>query len=132
MYEKHYNRLKEIALKQKQTYKKLSFLSPFIPVRFLSMDIANTGDNLHWKFSNAAEKYRIKKQQFLNYDLKDNAKLGDHSYKMSAEKFKALPKFRFTPPSLSQIVRENTQNMLFLTLWFVLPLVGLIHSSKKI
>lgn len=130
--EKHYNILNDIATNQNNTYKKLSFLSPFIPVRFLSMDVANTSDNLHWKFSREAEKYRIKKQAFLNNDLKNNSKMGDWSYKMSAKGFKNLPKFNFTPPTLSQILKENTQNMLFLGLWLVLPFIGLIVSSKKI
>ena len=132
IYEKHYTVLNEIAEKQNDTYKQLSFISPFIPVRFLSMDIANTSDRLHWKFTNAAEQYRIEKQKFLNYDLRDNAKLGDRSYKMSAEKFKELPKFVFTPPSLSEILKENTQNLFYLLLWLLLPFTGLIITSKKI
>lgn len=132
IYEKHYNILNEIAINQNDTYKNLSFISPFIPVRFLSMDIANTSDNAHRKFTKAAEEYRIKKQQFLNYDIKDNAKVGDREYKMSAEKFKELPKFSFTPPILSQILKENMQNLLFLVLWLIFPLVGLIITSKKI
>ena len=132
IYEKHYGILKEIAKKQNNTYKNLSCISPFISVRFLSMDIANTSDNLHWKFTEAAEKYRIEKQKYLNYDIKDNAKSGDRNYKMSAEKFKKLPKFNFSPPKLSEILIENTQNMLFLFLWLLLPLLGFIISSKKI
>lgn len=132
IYEKHYNILNEIAVNQNNTYKNLSFISPFIPARFLSMDIANTSDNLHWKFTKAAEKYRIKKQEFLNYDIKDNAKVGEGGYKMSAEKFKKLPKFSFIPPKLSQILKENMQNLVFLLLWLVLPFAGLIITSKKI
>jgi ABC-2 type transport system permease protein len=132
VYEKHYAILNEIAEKQNDTYKQLSFISPFIPVRFLSMDIANTSDRLHWKFTNAAEQYRIEKQKFLNYDLKDNAKLGDRSYKMSAERFKELPKFVFIPPTLTEILKENTQNLSYLLLWLLLPFIGLIVTSKKI
>ncbi len=132
IYEKHYNILNDIALKQNSVYKNLSFISPFIPVRFFSMDIANTSDVLHWKFTKAAEKYRIEKQQFLNYDIKDNSKYGERGYKMSAEKFKKLPKFNFTPPSLSEIIKENTQNIVFLLLWLALPLGGILITSKKI
>lgn len=132
IYEKHYGILNRIAIEQNDLYKKLSFISPFIPVRFLSMDIANTSDNLHWKFTKAAEKYRIEKQRFLNYDFKDNSKTGEWSYKMSADKFAKLPKFNFVPPTLSQILDENTQNLLFILLWLFIPFIGLIISSKKI
>jgi len=132
VYEKHYNSLEAIAENQNNTYKKLSFLSPFIPVRFLSMDLANTSDNLHWKFTKAAEQYRIEKQQFLNYDIKDNMKYGESGYVMEKEKFKNLPKFQFTPPTLTEILDENTQNIFYLGLWFVLPFAGLLISSKKL
>jgi len=132
IYEKHYTILNEIAKNQNDTYKKLSFLSPFLPIRFLSMDIANTSDMLHWKFTKAAEKYRIEKQLFLNNDIKNNSKLGERGYKMNASQFKKLPKFSFTPPTLSQILKENTQNMLFLTLWFIVPFLSLLITSKKI
>ncbi len=132
VYQKHYNRLNEIAINQNNTYKELSFVSPFIPLRFLSMDIALTSDNLHWKFTKAAEQYRIETQRFLNYDIKDNAKVGERNYKMNLDKFKELPKFNFTPPSLSQILKENSTNLLVLILWFVVPFMGLMISSKKI
>ena len=132
IYDKHYNKLHEIAKAQNGVYKTLSFISPFVPVRFLSMDLANTSDNLHWKFTKAAEQYRIATQKFLNYNFKDNSKTGDWSYKMSAETFKELPKFSFTPPTTLTIVSENTQNLTFLILWLVLPFFGLLISAKKL
>lgn len=132
IYEKHYAILNEIANQQNETYKSVAFLSPFIPVRFLSMDIANTSDNLHWKFTRAAEEYRIKKQAFLNNDIKDNSKLGDWGYKMDGKRFKELPKFSFTPPTLTKILGDSKGSLAFLGLWLVLPFIVLIASSKKI
>ncbi len=133
IYEKHYKNLNKIALDQNGIYRKLSFLSPFLPVRFLSMDIANTSDNLHWKFTQEAESYRIIQQQFLNYDIKDNSKYGERGYKMSKEKFKQLPKFNFIPPILTEIIKENRQNILYLLIWLVASFLGLLFvSSKKI
>tara|TARA_B100001059_G_scaffold60016_1_gene55509 strand:- start:4563 stop:5966 length:1404 start_codon:yes stop_codon:yes gene_type:complete len=130
IYKKHYNFLNQIAKKQNSVYQKLSFLSPFISLRFLSMDISNTSDKLHWKFTNDAENYRLSKQKFLNYDIKDNSKFGERGYKMNSEKFKKLPKFNFIPPLLSEIIKENNQNILFLLLWFFMPFLGLLISSK--
>jgi ABC-2 type transport system permease protein len=132
VYQKHYAALKTIATKQNDTYKQLSFISPFIALRFLSMDLANSSDNLHWKFSEAVEKYRIQKQRFLNYDIKDNSKFGERGYKMTPEKFKNLPKFSFNPPTLSELLKNNTKNLFFLMLWLVLPFLGLLMTSKKI
>lgn len=131
IYEKHYDNLTQIATQQNDTYKQLSFVSPFIPLRFLSMDIANTSDNLHWKFTNAAEKYRIETQKFLNDNFKNNSKTGEWNYEMDANTFKKLPKFKFIPPALSQILEENVQNILFLLLWLILPFGGLVITSIK-
>ena len=131
VYQKHYEGLKTIATKQNDTYKQLSFISPFIALRFLSMDFANSSDNLHWEFSEAVEKYRIQKQQFLNYDIKDNSKFGERGYKMASEKFKNLQKFRFTPPPLLDLLKNNTQNLFFLMIWWVVPFLGLLITSKK-
>lgn len=129
---KHYDLLHETANNQNNVYKNFSFLSPFIPLKFLSMDIAYTSDQLHWKFTQAAEEYRIKTQEFLNYDIKENAKAGDRNYKMSSEKFKQLPKFNFLPPTLSETINENKRNLLYLFLWVLIPLIALLLSSKKI
>jgi ABC-2 type transport system permease protein len=51
---------------------------------------------------------------------------------MTPEKFKNLPKFSFNPPTLLELLKNNTQNLFFLMLWLVLPLLGLLMTSKKI
>lgn len=132
VYAKHYAELNKTSENQNNTYKSLAFISPFVPVRFLSMDIANTSYSSHWKFTEAVEKYRVDTQRFLNYNFKDNSKTGDWSYKIDSETFKKLPKFNFTPPTLSEILQQNTQNLAFLLVWFLLPFIGLIVISKKI
>ena len=124
--------LHPIPQQQNDTYKSLSFLTPFIAFRFLSMELANSSDYLHWKFSEAVEKYRIEKQQFLNYDIKDNSIYGERGYKMSSEKFKNLPKFSFAPPPLLELLKDNQQNLLFLFFWIAIPFLGLLITAKKI
>ena len=132
IYAKHYTILRGIAQDQGRTYQSLSFISPFISLRFLSMEFANTSDNLHWKFMESAEQYRIEKQRFLNYDIKDNSNYGQRGYKMTQDKFKNLAKFSFAPPNLSEILSENTQNIFLLICWFVFPFAGFLFTSKKI
>ena len=132
IYAKHYTILRGIAQDQGRTYQSLSFISPFISLRFLSMEFANTSDNLHWKFMESAEQYRIEKQRFLNYDIKDNSNYGQRGYKMTQDKFKNLAKFSFIPPNLSEILSENTQNIFLLICWFVFPFAGFLFTSKKI
>ena len=132
VYEKHYNSLKEISNRQDQIYKNLSLLSPFISLRLLSMSISNTGNSLHWKFTEAAEDYRIMKQQFLNFDIKDNSNYNQRGYKMAVENFKKLPRFDFQPPAIDEIIRENSENLISLFVWVAVSFLILIFFSQKI
>ena len=132
IYKKHYDALNVIAKNQNEVYKNLSFISPFFLVRFISMDIAHTSDQLHWDFTNAAENYRLETQKFLNDDIKDNSTYGMRGYTMTAEKFKKLPKFNFIPPKLSTIINNHLKDFLFLGLWFLIPFIGVLINAKKV
>lgn len=132
VYAKHYDELKDIFKKQHNTYQTLAFISPFIPARFLSMNISNTSYLTHWNFSDAAEKYRIATQKFLNDNFKDNSKTGDWGYKASTDELKKLPKFEYRPPTLSKILDQNTGNFILLFVWFLIPTLVIIILSKKI
>lgn len=132
VYKKHYTKLKNIFKKQNQTYQSMAAISPFIPLRLLSMNVANSSYIAHWNFSDAAEDYRIAKQAFLNNNFKDNSKTGDWSYKMSGEGFQQLPKFEYNPPTPSEIIKENMPNVFILLLWMLVPFILLIYSAKKL
>ena len=73
----------------------------------------------------------IEKQQFLNYDIKDNSVYGERGYKMSSEKFKNLPKFSFAPPPLLELLKDNQQNLLFLFFGLQSPFIGLPSNLQK-
>lgn len=129
---KHHDKLNAISRKQNASYQAMATISPFIPLRLLSMNIANTGYHAHWNFSEAAEQYRIEKQRYLNNDFKDNSKTGDWGYKMTSEGFKKLPAFNYSPLTYDDIVKENTRNYVILLLWLIVPSLLLLISSKKL
>ncbi|AZJ32400.1 ABC-2 type transport system permease protein [Tenacibaculum mesophilum] len=132
VYKKHYGFLKEVFENQNTTYQKLAVISPFIPIRILSMDIANTGYIAHWNFTDAAESYRVSTQKFLNDDFKNNSKTGDWSYKTEADKFSKLPEFKYHTPNLSTIITWNFKNFFILFIWLLVPFYLLITFSKKL
>lgn len=132
VFQKHYDILKDIFKAQNNTYQQMAVISPFIPIRLLSMEIANTSYIAHWNFSDAAEKYRIEAQKYLNNDFKDNSKTGDWNYKMTKEKFSKLPLFNYTPPTINEILWSNIPNFLILLVWLIVPLGLLIFYAKKL
>lgn len=129
IYFKHYAQLKEQYRKQTGIYRTLAVASPFLPTRFLSMSLANTDYGTHWHFNDAAEKYRIATQKFLNDHFAENSEYGDWDWKADADYWEELPPFEYEPPSLSQTLLQNTSNITLLGGWFVLSF-GLLLFIK--
>ncbi|MEM1257373.1 MAG: DUF3526 domain-containing protein [Bacteroidota bacterium] len=131
VYFKHYNHLKTQYTKQTQVYQTLAVMSPFLPTRFLSMSIAHTDYGTHWDFNDAAEKYRIASQKFLNDHFAESTEYGDWSWKADADFWKELPPFEYEPPSLKTTLSQNSSNLALLGGWF-LSSFGLLFLIVKI
>lgn len=131
VYFKHYNYLKEQYSKQTNVYQGLAVISPFLPARFLSMSIAHTDYGTHWNFNDAAEKYRIATQKFLNEHFAENSEYGDWDWQADADFWKQLPPFEYKPPSLKQTLSRNKSNVALLGGWFVLSF-GILFFIVKI
>jgi len=132
VYFKHYNYLKEQFSNQSKVYQGLAAFSPYLPTRFMSMAIAHTDYATHWDFADAAEKYRIESQKFLNDNFAQNSSYGNWGYRADASVWKELPQFTYDPPELQNILSQNTDNFLIITLWMLGSFTLLFFSTKKI
>jgi len=132
VYFKHYERLKSVYKQQAGVYQKLAALSPFLPVRFLSMSIAHTDYSTHWNFTDAAEKHRIEMQRILNTNFAENSKLGEWDYQADASLLAEIPEFEFESASFSETIHSNRTNFLILGLWLLAGLGFLFIASKRI
>ncbi|WP_298521001.1 DUF3526 domain-containing protein [uncultured Kordia sp.] len=132
IYFKHYNYLKTQYSNQNGIYQKLAAISPYLPVRFLSMAIAKTDYNTHWDFSDAAENYRIETQKFLNDHFAEASTYGEWGFKADADFWKQLPKFNYEPPSLSKIIQTNTSSIIIMLVWLVGSFTLLFFTTKSL
>ncbi len=132
VYFKHYEHLKETHQKQTQVYKASAVLSPFLPVRFLSMSLARTDYGVHWDFADAAENYRLKLQEALNMDFAENSNYGDWAYKADKTLWEGIPDFSYEPPTLGMVVRKNLSNFGLLSFWLMISFVGLKFSTRRV
>ncbi|RDY61671.1 ABC transporter permease [Flagellimonas nanhaiensis] len=132
VYFKHYKFLKEQYNNQSLVYQNLAVISPFLPTRFLSMAIAHTDYGTHWDFSDAAEKYRVATQKFLNDDFAKNSSYGDWSYRADASKWATLPPFEYQPSKLKAVLSQNATHFLILGIWTVLSFGVLFVTAKRI
>ncbi|WP_103070292.1 ABC transporter permease [Aquimarina sediminis] len=132
IYFKHYNYLKEQFSKQSGVYKGLASFSPYLPTRFMSMAISHTDYATHWDFADAAEKYRIATQKFLNDNFAENSKYGNWKYQADADFWKQLPAFEYTPPELRTVLSKNASNLFILGGWVIGSFILFLFSTKKI
>lgn len=132
VYKKHYGELREQFSDQAATYRNLSVLSPFLPVRFLSMAIARTDYYAHWDFADAAEDYRIATQKFLNDEFAENSGYGDWGYLSDADTWKKLPEFKYRPPALNVILEQQQSALWILAGWWIVTFVFLLNLKNKL
>ncbi|WP_299465209.1 DUF3526 domain-containing protein [uncultured Microscilla sp.] len=131
VYFEHYKALRRTYQQQKKVYNRLSVLSPYLPVRFLSMSLAHTDYGTHWHFLDAAEKYRLQLQKNLNGDFAKNSAYGNWAYKADKSLWAKIPRFSYSPPKLGQIIHENTWSIVSLFFWFILSMAGFLGMVPK-
>ncbi len=119
IYFRHYETLKQIHAEQTGVYRLASALSPYLPVRFLSMALCRTDYNSHWHFNDAAEKYRLNMMDKLNMHFAENSKYGDWDYLADKSLWKDIPDFTYEPFSHDQIMKANSNNILTLSGWVI-------------
>lgn len=132
IYFKHYAQLKDTYRGQSNVYRSLAAVSPYLPVRFLSMSLAHTDYGTHWHFSDATENYRIGLQKALNTNFAENSRYGDWDYKADKSLWAEVPEFDYKPQNIREILTENQSNLIVLSGWLLISFIGLIFSTKRL
>ena len=130
IYDRNYQKLQQQYEKQAQIYDTFAVVSPFLPVRFLSMAFSGTDMHHHWSFTNAAEQYRRTMVKALNEDLQKNGKYGEE-YAAGKELWQKIP--HFSAPSIPTYVTAKTHFLKFVVLlfWFCLSLTMMLFLSGR-
>lgn len=132
VYFKHYESLKSVYQQQVGVYRKLAVFSPFLPVRFLSMSLAQTDYSTHWNFTDAAEKHRIEMQRVLNTNFAENSKLGEWGYQADASLLSEIPEFEFQSRDFSETVHFNRSNIFILLMWSLTSVGFMFFASNRL
>jgi ABC-2 type transport system permease protein len=110
--------------------RKGSLLSPFLPVRNLSMAMAYTDVGNHWDFSEAVELYRQEFVLYLNEDLMYSSRTGE-TYLAGSDVWAAKPDFSYELPGMGEVLKAQTGNLLLLFGWLGLSFLGLLTIRPK-
>jgi len=105
--------------------RKGSVLSPFLPVRNLSMGLAYTDVENHWDFSEAVERYRQDFVLYLNEDLMYSSRTGE-TYLAGSDVWAAKPDFSYELPGMGEVFRAQTGNLFILIGWVAFSFLALL------
>lgn len=132
VYRKHYQKLRQQFAHQAATYRSLTFLSPFLPTRFLSMGIAHTDYYSHWDFEDKVEDYRLTKVKFLNEYFAENSTYGDWNYLADDHLWEKLPEFDYQYIPFREVMLQQQSSLFMLTSWVLVTFLLLFNFKNKI
>ncbi|QQS40188.1 MAG: DUF3526 domain-containing protein [Acidobacteriota bacterium] len=118
LYAKRFGEIWEIYFSQERTQEYFGLVSPFLPVRSLSMAVAGTDLRHQEHFSLEVEKYRREFVKMLNLDFAYNSKTSDeYNYFVGEEVWKKSPKFQYVSPDLNWSLQFEIWNLVLLAIW---------------
>ncbi len=131
IYTKHFNALRNQYGKQQNVYRLSSVLSPFMPVRFVSMALARTDYGFQWHYEDEAEKYRVAFNTALNMNIAENAK-GIDGYKAKTSLWTAIPQFDYQWQSTKGILKDHLPEYTIIVVWVTFSFLAMVLASSKI
>ena len=132
VFDKHYRELWSRIERQDVLGQLLSFASPTMAVRSLSMGICRSDTADHLEFTRQAEAYRRDLIARLNQDIIDNGAESGFSYSADDEMWKSMPHFHYRPASLMEVLKNQVIAMVSLSSWFVAALVFALGMTAKV
>jgi ABC-2 type transport system permease protein len=137
IYDQHQAQLQQLYARQNSIARYAAFVNPFMAVKYFSMAITGTDYHSYVRFQDQAEQYRYELAQRMNeLQMKyiSNKKPGpdDKPYTISNHHWAALPEFKYQPPSLSTVIRQESISLAAFAAWFVLLLVVTRLLSKQL
>ena len=116
---------------QERTVEKMSWISPLIPLRAVSMATAGTSLGDYAAFLSDAESYRYDMVKRLNLDLVYGSRTGETDYTANQDLWGSIPAFKFRPEGLDQVLRAHGSSIALLAAWLVLAFVLAAAVAKN-
>jgi ABC-2 type transport system permease protein len=133
VFDKHYAHLWDLYQKQDFVRQAVSLLVPIEMIRQVSMAFSGTDFNEYRHFAVSAENYRRGLNRTMNDALTYNSR-GDGSiysstkdgvpYLGDASLWNSVPDFHYMPQTVAEIVAQQSRNLLWLGVWFLLMVAG--------
>lgn len=124
IYEKYIGKADSLIVRQNQYESYGRYLDPFIALREISMALSGTDYTHTVHFQQAARRYRNDFIRHLNAQLAIEAKV-------SADFYKQMPAFTYTPPAMGTVIKELVPAYIALLLWLCVPVAWLLFLTQQ-
>ena len=131
IYTKHFDLLRAQYRKQREVYRQSGILSPFMPVRFISMALARTDYGFQWHYEDQAEKYRVALNTALNMNIAEQSK-GIEQYKAGPELWASIPSFEYEWQPADEVLSDHLPEVLIVSGWALLSFLIMLFFNQKL
>jgi ABC-2 type transport system permease protein len=142
LHDVEFRRLYEAYKQQNRNFLLGSIASPVVAVQVLSMALSGTDLRHHLNFAEASEGYRKLFVQLMNRDIAENdfpaarrpvsPDMPDELvYLGGRELWEKTPAFRYTPPSLDEVLTENRFAVAGLVFWLLVAAGAWALASRR-
>lgn len=131
VYAEEFDKLAETYRRQSSISEWAGFLNPYLAVRHISMSLAGTDAAHYVHFLKAAESYRYRLTQHLNYLQATKLSYHDKDTRLDATNWKNYPEFTYEQPPVSFGITQHGISYAALLVWGVSLFVLFRHLTIK-
>jgi ABC-2 type transport system permease protein len=132
VFDKQWGKVWETYYAQESVQEGFGIITPFIPMRGLSMALAGTDLAHNENYEDAVEQYRRDFNRELNMDFANNSKTQDgYNYFVDREVWENSLKFSYVEPPARWALANQTWNLLLLTIWAAGAVVLAIFAAGR-
>jgi ABC-2 type transport system permease protein len=132
VFDHHFGAFMDSVARQERVVQWAGLLSPFVAARTASMAFAGTDYAHHRAFVASAEAYRRAIVRAMNEDFAANAGTDGWEYKAGPEVWAKAPKFEYTPPQVSDVLRDQLPSLAMLFGWFLAAAAGAAVAARRV
>lgn len=132
VYDKHYGELEQTHRAQERAQNLFGLISPFVPMRALSMGLAGSDLRHHQHFVGEVEQYRRVLNKMLNDDLAYNSNPKTAAtYRVGREFWERTPDLEYSPPGTGWVLGYQALSIFLLLLWGVGSIAAAIFAANR-
>ncbi len=117
VFDEHYGALHDTLMRQRETARYFSLVSPTIAIGNISSALAGSDVAAHHHFTNAAEQFRRDFIRLLNEEMIEHAGKDGYNYQSDNAFWRQTPDFQYTPQTISEVWPRIWPDVLMLALW---------------